>query len=143
MNRILVETNRHPGLIHIICHELIRILNTRHSSRVGSIVITADDIEQIRKDAGIRQLICDRFDITLNLDLRYKLIAYSLISHSTSTFSPSLAKAIVREWAPHIFEPMTDAQFEAFLDELWVSASCSKHDAGRVARSTLCATPTS
>ena len=118
MNRILVETNRHPGLIHIICHELIRTLNARHSSRVGSIVITADDIEQIRKDAGIRQLICDRFDITLNLDLRYKLIAYSLISHSTSTFSPSLAKAIVREWAPHIFEPMTDAQFEAFLDEL-------------------------
>jgi len=118
MNRILVETNRHPGLIHIICHELIRTLNARHSSRVGSIVITADDIEQIRKDAGIRQLICDRFDITLNLDLRYKLIAYSLISHSTSTFSPSLAKSIVREWAPHIFEPMTDAQFEAFLDEL-------------------------
>ncbi|WP_242485902.1 hypothetical protein [Pseudomonas sp. TH21] len=118
MNRILVETNRHPGLIHIVCHELIQTLNARHNRRVGSVTITAEDIEQIRKDPNIRQLICDRFDITLNLDLRYKLIAYSLISQSTSSFSPSRAKLIVQEWAPHIFEPMTDAQFEAFLDEL-------------------------
>lgn len=118
MNRILVETNRHPGLIHIFCHELIQTLSARHNRRVGSVVITADDIEQIRKDPGIRQLICDRFDITLNLDLRYKLIAYSLISQSTNSFSPSRAKSIVEEWAPQIFEPMTEAQFEAFLDEL-------------------------
>ncbi|MFJ6826274.1 hypothetical protein ACIQRH_01590 [Pseudomonas sp. NPDC090964] len=118
MNRILVETNRHPGLIHIICHELIQRLNARHNRRVGSVVITADDIEQIRKEPSIRQLICDRFDITLNLDLRYKLIAYSLISQSTSSFSPSRAQTIVKEWAPQIFEPMTEAQFEAFLDEL-------------------------
>lgn len=118
MNRILVETNRHPGLIHIFCHELIQTLSARHSRRVGSVMITADDIEQIRKDPGIRQLICDRFDITLNLDLRYKLIAYSLISQSTNSFSPSRAKSIVQEWAPQIFEPMTEAQFEAFLDEL-------------------------
>ncbi len=118
MNRILVETNRHPGLIHIVCHELIHMLSARHDRRIGSTTITADDIEQIRKDPLIRQLICDRFDITLNLDLRYKLIAYSLIAQSTSSFSPSRAKAIVEEWAPQLFEPMTEAQFEAFLDEL-------------------------
>ncbi|HGM5583853.1 TPA: hypothetical protein ACKP2Y_000135 [Pseudomonas putida] len=118
MNRILVETNRHPGLIHIMCHELIQTLSARHDRRVGSTTITADDIEQIRKDPLIRQLICDRFDITLNLDLRYKLIAYSLIAQSTSSFSPSRAKSIVEEWAPQLFEPMTEAQFEAFLDEL-------------------------
>lgn len=118
VNRILVETNRHPGLIHIYCHELIKTLNARHSRRVGSVSISADDVEQIRKDPGIRQLICDRFDITLNLDLRYKLIAYSLISQSTNSYSASRAKVVVQEWAPHIFGPMTDAQFEAFLDEL-------------------------
>lgn len=56
-----------------------------------------------RKDPSIRELICDRFDITLNLDLRYKLIAYSLIAQSKTTFSPSRAKAIVEEWAPEIF----------------------------------------
>lgn len=118
INRFLVETNRHPGLIHIVCHELIQTLSARHDRRIGSVTITADDIEQIRKDPLIRQLICDRFDITLNLDLRYKLIAYSLIAQSTSSFSPSRAKAIVEEWAPQLFEPMTEAQFEAFLDEL-------------------------
>lgn len=118
MNRILVETNRHPGLIHIVCHELIQTLSARHDRRIGTVIITADDIEQIRRDPGIRQLICDRFDITLNLDLRYKLIAYSLIAQSTSSFSASRAKTIVEEWAPQLFEPMTEAQFEAFLDEL-------------------------
>lgn len=118
MNRILVETNRHPGLIHIFCHELIKTLCARHQSRIGTLKITTDDIEQIRKDPNIHELICDRFDITLNLDLRYKLIAYSLIAQSKTTFSPSRAKAIVEEWAPEIFEPMTEAQFEAFLDEL-------------------------
>lgn len=118
MNRILVETNRHPGLIHIVCHELIQTLSARHQNKIGSLVITTDDIEQIRRDHHINQLICDRFDITLNLDLRYKLIAYSLISQSTRSFSPSRAKAIVEEWAPEIFEPMTVALFEAFLDEL-------------------------
>lgn len=118
MNRILVETNRHPGLIHIVCHELIQTLSARHQNKIGSLVITTDDIEQIRRDHHINQLICDRFDITLNLDLRYKLIAYSLIAQSKRTFSPSRAKAIVEEWAPDIFEPMTVALFEAFLDEL-------------------------
>lgn len=118
MNRILVETNRHPGLIHIFCHELIRMLCARHQNPIGTLKITTDDIEQIRKDPSIRELICDRFDITLNLDLRYKLIAYSLIAQSKTTFSPSRAKAIVEEWAPEIFQPMTEAQFEAFLDEL-------------------------
>lgn len=118
MNRILVETNRHPGLIHIFCHELIKTLSARHQGRIGNVKITLDDIDQIRKDPTVHELICDRFDITLNLDLRYKLIAYSLISQSKTTFSPSRAKAIVEEWAPEIFRPMTEAQFEAFLDEL-------------------------
>ena len=118
VNRILVETNRHPGLIHIFCHELIKRLASRHQSRVGSELITADHIEQVRRDDNVRELICNRFEITLNLDLRYKLIAYSLILQGTNSFSSSRAKSIVEEWAPDIFCPMTEGQFEAFLDEL-------------------------
>lgn len=123
MNRILVETNRHPGLIHIFCHEIINRLSLRHntkvtSNKIGSTKITANDIDIICKDKEIRQLICDRFNITLSLDLRYQLIAYSLIGDGQSSFTPSRAKSIVEEWAPDIFGPMTEAQFEAFLDEL-------------------------
>jgi len=63
VNRILVETNRHPGLIHIFCHELIKHMSSRHQGRVGSVRISADDIEKIRRDPEVRELICDRFDI--------------------------------------------------------------------------------
>lgn len=123
MNRILVETNRHPGLIHIFCNEIINRLSSRHNTKVatnkiGSAKITANDIDVICKDKEIRQLICDRFNITLSLDLRYQLIAYSLIGDGRPSFTPSRAKSIVEEWAPNIFGPMTEAQFEAFLDEL-------------------------
>ncbi|MCD8560223.1 MAG: hypothetical protein LRY75_15715 [Shewanella xiamenensis] len=123
MNRILVETNRHPGLIHIFCNEMINRLAAKHTARVaankiGSFKITAQDIDVICKDKEIRQLICDRFNITLSLDLRYQLIAYSLIGDGQPSFTPSRAKAIVEEWAPQIFSSMTEAQFEAFLEEL-------------------------
>lgn len=123
MNRILVETNRHPGLIHIFCNEMINRLSARHNAKIaankiGSFKITAQDIDVICKDKEIRQLICDRFNITLSLDLRYQLIAYSLIGDGQPSFTPSRAKAIVQEWAPDVFSPMTEAQFEAFLEEL-------------------------
>lgn len=123
MNRILVETNRHPGLIHIFCNEMINRLSARHNAKIaankiGSFKITAQDIDVICKDKEIRQLICDRFNITLSLDLRYQLIAYSLIGDGQPSFTPSRAKAIAEEWAPDVFSPMTEAQFEAFLEEL-------------------------
>ncbi len=119
MNRILVETNRHPGLIHIFCHELVKAKAANSKGKVGSVLISQTDIDLIRRDETIHDIICERFDITLNLDQRYKLIAYSLINEGSSSFSPSRAKAIVSYWAPETFgRSMTEAQFEAFLDEL-------------------------
>jgi hypothetical protein len=118
MNRILVETNRHPGLIHIFCHELVKAKAANAKGKVGNVLITQSDIDLIRKDEAIHDIICERFDITLNLDQRYKLIAYSLINEGASSFSPSRAKSIVSYWAPETFSRMTEAQFEAFLDEL-------------------------
>lgn len=118
VSRILVETNRHPGLIHIFCHHLIKHLASRHAGRLGTIRITTEDIEHICKDDRVRELIRDRFDITLSLDGRYKLIAYSLVAQGTNSFTPSRAKEVVKEWAPEIFGPMSVGQFEAFLGEL-------------------------
>lgn len=118
INRVMVETNRHPGLIHIFCHYLIVHLAGRTNARVGNVKITSEDIETISRDPEVRDLISNRFEITLNLDLRYKLIAFSLIEQGTSTFSSSRAKGIVEKWAPEVFRAMTEGQFEAFLDEL-------------------------
>ena len=118
VNRILVATNRHPGLLQIFCHELLLNMANRHQANVGSIKITADDVNTVRNNARVHKLITERFDITLNLDLRYKLIAYSLIAQSSTNFTASRAKSISEEWAPECFRSMTEGQFEAFLDEL-------------------------
>lgn len=118
LNRILVATNRHPGLIHIFCHALVRRMADRDSGTVGTVTITSEDIEQVQNDPLVKRLIRDRFNITLTLDLRYKLIAYGVIEQGLSTFQASRAKAIVEDWAPDIFKRMTAKQFEAFLDEL-------------------------
>lgn len=120
VSRILVTTNRHPGLLHIFCDKLLRSLAQRHTERVGSVRISAADIARIVNDSDVKALIRSRFDMTLNLDWRYLVIIYGLIldDRSTRFFSPFEAKQRAEDWAPSEFRPMTEKTFEALLDEL-------------------------
>lgn len=117
---ILFTTNRHPGLIHIFCAELLKWMSKRHKDPVGAIKITANDVNRIVSDPNVNLLIRDRFDMTLNLDKRYLVIIYGLINslRSTGYFTSSQAKVTSEYWLPDVFKPMTEKMFEAFLDEL-------------------------
>jgi len=118
--RILVTTNRHPGLIHIFCAELLKWMSKRHNDAVGAIKITTNDVVRIIRDPNVNKLIRNRFDMTLNLDKRYLVIIYSLINSQRSIgyFTSSQAKVTSEYWLPNVFKPMTEKTFEAFLDEL-------------------------
>lgn len=119
INQVLVKSNRHPGLIHYFCHELVNTLASRHQGKVGQVMITAEDINEVGNNADVQRVISNRFEITIGLDVRYKVIAYSIIAQGTSRFSTSLAKQIAAGWAPDQFgDKMMEGQFEAFLDEL-------------------------
>lgn len=117
---ILFTTNRHPGLIHIFCAELLEWMAKLHKGAVGTIKITANDVDRVARDKEVNRLIRNRFDMTLNLDKRYLVIVYGLInSHrSTGYFTASQAKTTSEYWLPEVFKPMTEKTFEAFLDEL-------------------------
>jgi hypothetical protein len=117
---ILFTTNRHPGLLHIFCAELLDWKAKQHNGAIGTIKITSHDVDRIARDKDVNLLIRNRFDMTLNLDKRYLVIIYGLINSNRSTgyFTSSQAKATSEYWLPEVFKPMTEKTFEAFLDEL-------------------------
>jgi hypothetical protein len=119
-NRILAITNRHPGLIHIFCHELLRRVSRKPFDSVGSALITSDDVDRVERDPDVVDLIRLRFEMTLNLDKRYLVIVYGLIinNRTTGSFTAAQAKEIAEDWLPAEFKHLTEKQFEAFLVEL-------------------------
>jgi len=120
VNRILAITNRHPGLIQIFCHELLVSLAVNQSVDIGDYVITDDDVTRIHALDEVKRLIRNRFEMTLNLDLRYLIIIYGLISEhkAIEPFSPREAKEISEAWLEDEFTKLSEKQFEAFLEEM-------------------------
>lgn len=119
-NRILAITNRHPGLIHIFCHELLRRVSRKPFENVGDARITSEDVDRVERDPVVTDLIRIRFEMTLNLDKRYLVIVYGLITNNrtTGSFTAAQAKEIAEDWLPAEFKHLTEKQFEAFLVEL-------------------------
>ncbi len=120
VNRILAITNRHPGLIQIFCHELLKSLAVNQSVDVGEYIVTDDDITRVHGLDEVKHLIRSRFEMTLNLDLRYLVIIYGLISEhkAIEPFSPREAKEISEAWLEDEFTKLSEKQFEAFLEEM-------------------------
>ncbi|CAE6967676.1 hypothetical protein R69608_07033 [Paraburkholderia nemoris] len=121
VDRVMAFTNRHPGLLHIYCAELIRLLSSRRAVSVGSVEINDIDLDSVESDSSVQKLCRDRFDMTLHLDKRYMLIVYGLIEkhgRSISSFSVKQALDVARLWAPDQFQGMSESGFEALLEEL-------------------------
>ena len=80
--RILSQTNYHPGLIQIFCYRLLENLYEkwqRHDQSGASRPITSDDILGVERDTTVMEDIRNRFDWTLDLDDRYKVLTYALV----------------------------------------------------------------
>lgn len=75
--RVLSHTNRHPGLIQKYCFELLRKLHNSVRREVPTI-ISQNIVEAVYLDPEVRSLIATRFEDTLNLDDRYRMIAYAV-----------------------------------------------------------------
>ncbi|MGZ5819626.1 MAG: hypothetical protein ACXWJD_12885, partial [Burkholderiaceae bacterium] len=120
VNRILAITNRHPGLIQIFCHELICSLSVNQRVNVGKCVVTDDEVSTVYQMQDVLDLIRSRFEMTLNLDLRYLVIIYGLINEGKAAdpFFPREAKEIAEAWLPDEFTKLSEKQFEAFLVEM-------------------------
>jgi hypothetical protein len=77
--RLLAYTNYQASLIQAFCSALVRRM---HKKRMGLLdapptVIRDRDIEEVYSDRELRDWIASRFELTVNLDDRYRVIAYT------------------------------------------------------------------
>ena len=76
--RILSHANFYPSLIQIFCKHLIQSFHDRAAVEFRDSPpyrITMDDIDRVYQTEGLQKEIRDRFEWTLKLDPRYRLIA--------------------------------------------------------------------
>ena len=121
--RILSQTNYHPGLIQIIGYRLLENLfdKWQRQDTVGPIrPITADDVLGVERDESVMEDIRNRFDWTLDLDDRYKVLTYALVFTPNPTASrfESEFMDIGSDWWPAVFQTMDAQGLRAVLDEM-------------------------
>lgn len=123
--RILAYTNYHPGLIQLFCHELLDLLREQPAAGVDSRMIEHTDIERVYRKDTVRDEMRKRFDWTLALDRRYKVIAYALVSDQmedrdgyAKAYSLATMLEFGRSWWPQGFEGVARDQFEGILREM-------------------------
>ena len=127
VTRILAQTNYYPSLIQLYGSALIKEMCSRQIT--GAPLYEIDDkiLDQTYQNKNLRDMIRSRFHLTLQLDPRYEVIAYS-IANDCIEQEALLGDGIdhrqideaVRKWWPEGFEdiePYT-AGLRVLLDEM-------------------------
>ncbi|MFC7757080.1 hypothetical protein ACFQY4_02525 [Catellatospora bangladeshensis] len=123
--RVLALANNQPALIQLFGAQLLRNLQrVPLAADAPPQNVTDGDVETVWADDSLRTAFRKRFDWTLNLDLRYKVIAYSVAFHAHANGAGSaLPAAVLRaeceQWWPQGFaaENVRSGEFRALLDE--------------------------
>ncbi|RZK33696.1 MAG: hypothetical protein EOO61_14850, partial [Hymenobacter sp.] len=140
IDQIAVETNYYPSLIQIFCHRLLEGLYQRQQ-RLPTLLtqITEDDVQRASQDARLE--ITNRFNLTLDLNPRYRLLAYIIADFTTQAASPKITvggmlPTEVREWALEYWPAgwkhrHEESYFKALLDEMVELGVLEKSELGR------------
>ncbi|MFI6761163.1 hypothetical protein ACIBF5_18700 [Micromonospora sp. NPDC050417] len=123
--RVLALANNQPALIQLFGAQLLRNLQ-RAPMAPGAPPqhVAGNDVEIVWADDALRNSFRKRFDWTLNLDPRYKVIAYSVAFHAHgngvgSALTATQLRAECEQWWPQGFAPedVRTGEFRALLDE--------------------------
>lgn len=122
--RVLALANNQPSLIQLFGAKLLTHLQRSGSPATLPQRVNADHIEAVWSDASLREAFRKRFDWTLNLDPRYKIIAYTVAYHAYahgvgSALTPTELRSQCEQWWPQGFaaEDVRTGEFRALLDE--------------------------
>ncbi len=123
--RVLALANNQPALIQLFGAQLLHNLHrVPLPVTAPPQVVTGADIAAVWSDDGLRNSFRKRFEWTLNLDPRYKVIAYSVAFHAHSegvgaTLTPTQLRSECEQWWPRGFaaEDVRAGEFHALLDE--------------------------
>ena len=121
VSRIVSISNYHPGLIQIFCYQLLSNLYEKYPQwKKIERLISEEDVLAIEQDASFKQDVRDRFDWTLDLDDRYKVLTYGLVLSDAPTEARSLNefKKLGVDWWSQEFSLLETQDMRALLDEL-------------------------
>ena len=127
VTRILAQTNYYPSLIQLYGSALIKVMCSGRIRGAPLYGINEVVVDETYQNTSLREMIRSRFHLTLQLDPRYEIIAYS-IANECIEHEGLLGRGIdwrqiddvVRDWWPEGFgdiEPYTD-RFRTLLDEM-------------------------
>lgn len=141
ITRILAQTNYYPSLIQLYCHHLLRHMleAVRVEVRMDGprYEIRASDVDAVYRRPNLREEIRSKFQLTLQLDTRYEVIAYSL-AYEALGGQTSVAEGLsvwdishkARWWWPAGFERTSDVGFRVLLDEMVGLGVLRRNDEG-------------
>ena len=124
VREILSQTNYYPNLIQLYCSHLLKFMNDNTNASGPPYIITKDHVENVFKDNNLRNEIQRLFNLTLELDLRYQLLALCLASlsqkgSSIEGYSIDIIKKMALDyWAKGFEEDSSRDIFVYLLDEM-------------------------
>lgn len=121
--RILSYTNYHPALIQHFCGELIHLVRQKRTAPPYR--ITMSDVEAVYRKPEVQAMMKERFEWTIGLDNRYKVIVYGMIFSQLDdnngfrkSFSAREIYEDVKAAWPEGFANAQADDVQALLDEL-------------------------
>jgi len=129
VHQVLAQTNYHPSLIQLFCYELVRSMQgaRRNFKSLPPITIDNRTVSQVWRRTDLSQRMKDRFDWTLNLDKRYRVIGYvmavlELFTDNTDVTQRgfdifTIMKEVKTTW-PQGFKGTSHDELAGLLDEL-------------------------
>ena len=141
--RILWQTNYYPSLIQLYCEQLLKhITNPDFPTFDPKIsppyAIASRHVEEAYQSQDLRNNIRDRFKLTLGLDLRYEVIAYSIADGSQQNetgmedgFSVSwIREQVLYWWSEGFAGRSSEDEILALLEEMVGLGVLRETDAG-------------
>lgn len=123
--RILTATNYQPSLIQLFCSELVEYMLREKSCGPDSppYLVASADVEHVYHTPRVVEEMRTRFELTTNLDPRYRVIANSVAFEALGAdlsvgLSASEIRAICDEYWPAGFAKTGTDEFRALLEEL-------------------------
>jgi hypothetical protein len=131
VTRILAQTNYYPSLIQLYCNQLFQHLN-RHSPAsfdwqlTPPYTITPRQVEDAYTSRQLRNAIRERFELTLNLDPRYRVIALIIALYGETgedaaldSMSVPRIRALATDfWERGFVECRSEESFRVLLEEM-------------------------
>ena len=122
--RLLAFTNLQPGLIQVVCNDLIAHLQSRTLHKDEPLITISDaDIDTVTQDPRTRDKIAEKLRLTIALEDRYRVIALAVaIMCMEDNFREKYPAADIRlhcevYWQQG-FEDLNSSEFMVYLDEL-------------------------